>query len=214
MILLQAKMENYLKDNNLKNLFKGATIIPDPEVDKTASVYEVTYKGMDFLVSNNLDFIEKIEANIDEWEFNENTGALITYNGDLTTKRINQEIGELIIPNYYNGKRVKKAGSWNFLRGNNDKLFKLTISEGIEEIGAESFASSVNLESLKIPNSLTYIGRVSFYNCTSLTGDLIIPDNVISIGGEAFERCSSLNGNLKLGKNLEKIEGAAFSRMW
>ena len=46
-------------------------------------------------------------------------------------------------------------------------------------------------KSYTIPNSVTWIGRYAFIDCTSLTS-ITIPDSVTSIGDSAFKDCSSL----------------------
>jgi hypothetical protein len=44
-----------------------------------------------------------------------------------------------------------------------------------------------------IPNSVTSIGFVAFYGCSSLTG-VTIPNSVTNIGDYAFESCTNLTG--------------------
>lgn len=166
--------------DKLEDIFKDGTVVKD------STIYEVSYKGNNFLVSSDYEYIEKVEPAYEgEWMFNENAQMLTRYNGDLTTKRGNQEVGEVIIPNYYNGKRIKSIQYAIF--SGNAQLTKLTISEGIEEIGAWAFQ-----------------------NCSNLTGDLTIPDSVTIINGNAFYNCSSLNGRLKLSNNLVTVGSSFF----
>lgn len=223
LLLLQAKMGDKIED-----IFKEGTVTKD------GTVYEVSYKGNDFLLSDENEYIEKVEPAYEgEWTFNQSTQTLTAYNGDLTTKRGNQEIGEVIIPNYYNGKRVKKMG--DFLFYNNENISNIKISEGIEDINNYCLSGCINIKgNLVIPNSVIKIERYAFNGCTSLDGelklsknletigesafiycsklrgDLIIPDNVISVGGSAFKGCSSLDGKIKLGNKLERIGSNAF----
>lgn len=223
LLLLQAKMGDKIED-----IFKEGTVTKD------GAVYEVSYKGNDFLVSDENKYIEKVEPAYEgEWTFNTSTQTLTKYNGDLTTKRGNQEIGEVIVPNYYNGKRVKAIA--NGILRENPNLTKLIISYGIETIGGLTFYSCSNLKGdLIIPNSVTELGSAAFQNCSSLDGklklsnnlDIInaftflgcsslkgnieIPDSVTSIGHQAFQGCSSFDGKIILGKNLRTITSNAF----
>ena len=220
------------EEDALRNIFQAHD--GSSTVTKSGAVYEVTYMGKSFLLGSSLEYIERVDANVDEWTFNNSTQTLTAYKGDLTTKRGNQEIGEVIIPNYYNGKRVKTIG--NSLFYNNKSITSLTISDGIETIEGNAFSECSNLRGdLIIPNSITSIGGWAFNNCSSLDGELklgkslqtignsafrectnlrgnlIIPNSVVSIGPHAFWKCSSLNGEIKLGKSLQTIGDSAFS---
>ena len=53
-----------------------------------------------------------------------------------------------------------------------------------------TFENCHSLEEIVIPNSVTWIDRMSFYKCTSLT-DFVIPDNAI-LYGEVFQGCNQL----------------------
>lgn len=219
LMLLQAKM-----GDNLKDIFKGGRITPDPEETKTATVYEVEYKDKKFLISNDFKYIPLVEPeNVEDWEYS-NDGTITKYIGKSTN---------VIIPNYINGIRIKKLGFRIF----KDKtLKKLTISNGIEEIAYLGFQYGLgSLEGdLVIPDSITslpggcgftncgangklrlsknlkLIGTDVFAYCTNLKGDLIIPDSVEEIGGTAFRNCSSLDGILKIGGNVKAIGDRAF----
>ena len=220
------------EEDALRSIFQSHD--SNATVTKSGSVYEVTYMGKGFLLGSDLEYIERVDTNTDEWVFNQSTGTLTAYNGDLTTKRGNQEIGEIIIPNYYNGTRVTKIGMGIFTKNTN--LTKLIISEGIEEIKEDAFFRCTNLRGnleipdtvisiennafekctfdgiLKLGKNIRTIGDASFYQCENLRGDLIIPDTVTLIGSQAFRLCSSLNGVLKLSNNLTTIKSGAFSK--
>ena len=60
-----------------------------------------------------------------------------------------------------------------------------------------------------IPASVTSIGYMAFYNCSSLTS-ITIPDSVSSIGGAAFEGCSSLM-SITIPDGVTSIGDRAFS---
>lgn len=57
-------------------------------------------------------------------------------------------------------------------------------------IGDEAF-SCLSLTSIEIPNSVTSIGNMAFWNCRGLTS-VTIPNSVTSIGDNAFYKCTGL----------------------
>ena len=70
---------------------------------------------------------------------------------------------------------------------NIDGVYK--IPDGITAIAPMAFYDCYYLTEVIIPDSVTRIGTAAFYNCVRLTG-LIIPDNVRKIENCAFEGCS------------------------
>ena len=74
---------------------------------------------------------------------------------------------------------------------NGTKVTKFTIPNSVTSIGDLAFYNCSSLTSVTIPNSVTSIEGEAFYNCTSLTS-ITIPNSVTSIGKEAFYNCSSL----------------------
>ena len=67
----------------------------------------------------------------------------------------------------------------------------LIIPDSVTSIGDLAFWFCTSLTSVTIPDSVTSIGDSAFYNCISLTS-VTIPDSVTSIGDSAFVWCTSL----------------------
>ena len=84
-----------------------------------------------------------------------------------------------------------------------DDISKVTIEDGITEIGNYAFIGCTGLTNVSIPNSVTSIGSYAFFGCTGLT-DVTIPDSVTDIGFLAFDGTPWYNaqpdGELYLGK--------------
>ena len=109
--------------DSIETIFKDAE-----EIKEDGSIYEVTYKGKKFFISNNLEYIPIVEPQVTgEWNFDTSTQILTKYNKDIGTKRGNQEAGEVIIPNYYNGKRVKGKTGMN--QAYYEEHYKIIIKE-------------------------------------------------------------------------------------
>ncbi|MCM1226819.1 MAG: leucine-rich repeat protein [Clostridium sp.] len=110
-------------------------------------------------------------------------------------------------------------------------LKKITIPDGVENIGDYAFAVAKNLKSVEIPDSVTYMGKCvfnvcsnlksvkigkgitsiqmgAFFECSSLES-ISIPDNVTHIGAQAFQGCTSLK-SITIGKSITSIQTGAF----
>ncbi len=101
----------------------------------------------------------------------------------------------------------------------------------VTEIRYEAFKDCINLESVTIPNSVTYIGKRAFMNCSSLFSvslsnsitkieewtfngcrsltSIIIPNSVTSIGEYAFSRCGF--DSVTIPNSISSIGKHAFS---
>ena len=69
-----------------------------------------------------------------------------------------------------------------------ERIKKVIIEDGVENIGYHAFIDCYKLTSITIPNSVTSIGYEAFFNCRSLTS-ITIPNSVTSIGDGAFYDC-------------------------
>ena len=72
-----------------------------------------------------------------------------------------------------------------------------------------AFKGCSSLTAIKIPDSVTSIGRSAFEGCSSLTS-ITIPDGVTSIGDSAFSGCSSLT-SITIPDSVTSIDYSAFS---
>ena len=85
-----------------------------------------------------------------------------------------------------------------------------TIPNSVTSIGKMAFYDCQNLNSIVIPNSITNIGESAFGGCISLTS-ITIPNSVTDIGEWAFEACISL-ASCTIGNGVRSIGYAAFYR--
>ncbi len=76
------------------------------------------------------------------------------------------EIGNIIIPDSYNGKSVTAISGYGFY-------------------------GCVKLTSITFPNSIKYIGEYAFYGCKNLS-NIVVPKSIINIGNEAFCDCCEI----------------------
>ena len=65
------------------------------------------------------------------------------------------------------------------------QLNAIKIPDSVTDIGSSAFSGCTSLAQINIPSRLTSIEGSLFKNCSSLTS-IIIPDNITSIGGSAF----------------------------
>ena len=72
------------------------------------------------------------------------------------------------------------------------------------------FQRSKSLESIVLPENLTSIGELAFWECKSLKS-IVLPKNLTSIGKSAFYGCESLeDADLSLCEKLKKIDESTF----
>jgi len=72
----------------------------------------------------------------------------------------------------------------------------VVIPDGVTTISDHAFAGKKEtLKSVRIPDSVTTIGSMSFYDCPKLK-EVVVPDSVTSVGALAFHNCKKLaDGN-------------------
>ena len=86
-------------------------------------------------------------------------------------------------------------------------LKNITIEEGMTSIPGALFADSC-ITTIKIPNTVTYIGTDAFAGCKSLES-IVIPDSVTKIDRYAFGGCSSLM-TISISRSVSSIANNAF----
>lgn len=86
----------------------------------------------------------------------------------------------------------------------------LIIPDAVTSIGNWAFYGTL-ISSVTFPLGVTTIGRSSFEECRSLSGNLLIPDSVIRIEDRAFAYCIGFSGSLQLPQQLEYLGRCAFT---
>jgi len=91
-----------------------------------------------------------------------------------------------------------------------EQITKVVLPEGLTSIGSLAFYECENLMSMKIPDSVNSIGSYAFMKCTGLAF-ITMSTKVKSIGRSAFESCESLT-SIRLPEGLKAIGFRAFYR--
>ena len=115
--------------------------------------------------------------------------------------------GDVVIPSEYGGIPVTKVSDSfrsNSLLNNVNYMGKITVSEGIKEIGESAFYN--HKYDIVLPESITKIGKKAF---EGLKGNVNIPSSLENIGDYAFY--NSAVSNVVLPEGLKKIGSYAFS---
>lgn len=102
---------------------------------------------------------------------------------------------------------VTSIGSYAF----NDfaSLVDVRIANSVENIGADAFLRCTSLEDVQLPNnSLTTISNGAFYECGSLE-TITVPDSVTYIGDYAFYSCKSLK-SINIPDGVTSVESGTF----
>ena len=92
----------------------------------------------------------------------------------------------------------------------NKTLKHLILPDRLKEIGKEAFYSTVLTGSLHIPEGVTKIGYMAFYNCQYLTGELYLPSTLTYLDYGALGLCK-FTGELRLPHTLAYIGDQAFT---
>lgn len=111
-------------------------------------------------------------------------------NGKATViELINPDADELVIPQKIEGYPVKIIGE--YLCQGASKLQRVTLPEGLTEIGAFAFENCDALENITFPTTLTTIRDSAFFACDQLT-KVELPENTVTIEDYAFFACDNL----------------------
>lgn len=159
----------------------------------------------------------------------DSTAALSNYFGNETSVIIPDTLGGYTVAAlgggwYLDGEEVKTYGNIHEIVygengmisdckvyspfSGNDKIVSVTIPDSVNYIGAISFQDCTSLKSVVFGKNVQIIGNNSFEGCTSLTS-AELPKSVALIDQHAFYGCESLkNASVKGGK----CEASAFEK--
>jgi hypothetical protein len=125
-----------------------------------------------------------------------------TYSVEMPSSTLTKENG--CTGNLVIDSSIKAIATSAFFRS---KLTSVVIPNSVTEIGSLAFYQNWDLKSVIISNSVTKIEARTFYG--SGLSSVVIPDSVVEIAFDAFFSNSDLT-SIKFGKSLTKIGSAAF----
>ena len=178
-------------------------------------------KGLKFVISGDLETFNNRSELSD----------LIKRKGGTVASSISSKVDYLITNDSdFNSKKIKDAEALGIEiiteRDFNDKIDRefviekgvlskycgaktdVTIPDKVTRIGKLAFYDCTSLTNVTIPNSVIEIGEAAFYDCTSLA-NITIPDSVTKIDRGAFEKCTSLT-NVSIPESVTSIGEDAF----
>lgn len=165
----------------------------------------------------------------------ENTGKVTGYKDLEEPEYLNgvlQNPVDLVIPNTINGVTITGIDQEAFMGW--ERVRSVEFEDGIEYIGFSAFQNCVNIETVSIPDSVTYLDEYAFYDAKKLKNlnfgenpqlavinymsfggcgfeEVVIPASVTNIYEKAFRSCKDLEkvyfeGNAP--QNIEEDENA------
>ena len=136
--------------------------------------------------------------------------TLLNNNKEYSVSRGTATVSEVVIPNKYNGLPVTAIGTENGWVGFRDylEMTSIIIPDSVTFIGTNAFMNCTGLTNIIISDSVTYLGTGAFWGCTGLT-NIIIPDSIPIIGNYAFRGCTGLT-NIIIPDSVTNIGLGAF----
>lgn len=216
--------------------------ITDGEARTSEEIEEVSENEADALedtgeISENSEDVDGTVVTFGDYSLviDESTGRITGYIDNVEpiySNGILKNPVDLVIPSNIEGTDITGIDDEVFM--DRERIRSVTIENGIEYIGVSAFEDCVNIETLFVPNTVTYIDEYAFYGASSLeevdfeensnlaviswmtfasTGlyEVTIPESVTNIHEKAFRNCKNLTkvyfeGNAP--QNLEEDENA------
>lgn len=158
-----------------------------------------------------------IRLDLTNWDWDTKTGATFTvtvaaatskFDFDETTGTIKEYNGTdtvVVIPSKINGVTVEAINNAAFP---NSAVTSVTIPDSVTSIHDVSFFNCSQLTNISIPNSVTYIGYSAFSYCTSLKS-ITLPSSLSTISRALFSGCSQLT-TIHIPDSVSSIQFYAF----
>ncbi len=99
---------------------------------------------------------------------------------------------------------MRSGAPWNSKYGTG--ITQVIVNEGVTNLGAEMLYNAVNLETLRLPQSLVSIDKSALKMCLKLK-HVELPQGLKEIGSDAFSQCSSIK-SVVLPESLININNA------
>jgi hypothetical protein len=150
------------------------------------------------LIAISVDATNPVYSSVSGVLFNESQTTLIQYPGGLIEDYSIPQSVTNIEQRAFTGASLVGVRILGRLGSIQDDMFmncsnlaKVTIDDGVTNIGVSAFQYCTRLSELTLPDSVTSIGYEAFMNCIALS-NLTLSANLTSLGDYAFAGCSGL----------------------
>lgn len=205
----------FVKDNSWDNSWGFGTV-------SSGELHNAVYKGDYITINPGSDAEESthnfiIRLDLTNWDWDTKMGATFTvtvaaatntFYFDPTTGTITKYVESdtvVVIPSKINGVTVETIGHAAFERS---AVTSVTIPDSVTSIHDVSFFNCSQLTNISIPNSVTYIGYSAFSYCTSLKS-ITLPSSLSTISRALFSGCSQLT-TIHIPDSVSSIQFYAF----
>lgn len=205
----------FVKDNSWENSWGFGTV-------SSGKLHDAVYGGGYIKIDPGSDAEESqhnfiIRLDLTNWDWDTKTGATFTvtvaaatnkFFFDETTGTITGYDGTdtvVVIPSKINGFTVEAINNAAFP---NSAVTSVTIPDSVTSIHDVSFFNCSQLTNISIPNSVTYIGYSAFSYCTSLKS-ITLPSSLSTISRALFSGCSQLT-TIHIPDSVSSIQFYAF----
>lgn len=155
-----------------KDAFRDCTSLESIHIGKNVvSIDKSSFTGCNKLMT--------IAVDIDGYYYLENN--ILVSKSDYSIVFIPRNLEHIIVP-----ENVKTLDSLGYRQ-----MKTIILNEQLERIEYQTFENCSKLESIVIPNSVTYLGNRAFDGCSSLKS-VTIGTGITSIGEQTFERCENV----------------------
>lgn len=137
-----------------------------------------------------------------QYVYDEKTDALFysIHNGEVAITGCTPDVsGEMIIPSEIEGYPVTQIVHFE-----GSRLTSIVVPEGVSRFGHYAFVECRALESISLPDSLTWWEDGVFTGCSSLK-EIVIPAGVSNIPMRAFSNCHALS-SITIPENIISID--------
>ena len=131
----------------------------------------------------------------DEAVIDDITYDLDTYSKTAKVLSVSQDAESITIPAIvtYEEENYEVTGlEYDVTFAGNINLKSVTIEMSLDEVPNSFFEGCTKLSSVKLPESVTFIGYLSFSGCESLTSLSFLPKSVTKVASMAFYKCTGL----------------------
>ena len=205
----------FVKDNSWDNSWGFGTV-------SSGELHDAVYGGDYIKIDPGSDAEESkhnfiIRLDLTNWDWNTKTSATFTvtvaaatntFYFDETTGTITKYVETdtvVVIPSKINGVTVETIGHAAFEKS---AVTSVTIPDSVTSIHDVSFFNCSQLTNISIPNSVTYIGYSAFNSCTSLKS-ITLPSSLSTISKALFSGCSQLT-TIHIPDSVSSIQFYAF----